>query len=447
MTELKPILLVTSRFATLDFVHNTLTAPGHDYEVRTVASAEEAILALRRSSYSLLVSEQQLPGISGAEMAQKVKEMEPRIPIVVIAANSEQRRQVAAAEIDSVYAVEQPLTEIDLIETVRTALRNSEVIANEAPVEASRADSSEQAPAEASSEVSPEQAPADSGQVAVVSEAPAERDREPKEIIASAEPVEENPAAQSPARPSQRPDKVQTPTPGGQETIPVAPRAEPARKSSHIVTAAVRGRLELLHADTGARQVMLATMRGDVLHVVGAHRVNGLAQMATAVAANMAGSFDLAEILNSAEPLAIHYQAGEKWDLLCANVGKNYFLAILFAAKSGRGQVGTAWIFTRRAVNDLGRLLTDWKTETAPESRQDAKEEPELEDAPTEEPNPVGESLKSDPVDQGEAEDLDRYWDEALAGATAREEDSSAISLEEARRLGLIPPDFDPSNQ
>jgi DNA-binding response OmpR family regulator len=436
MAELKPILLVTSRFATLDFVHNTLTAPGHDYEVRTVASAEEAILALRRSSYSLLVSEQQLPGISGAEMAQKVKEMEPKIPIVVIAANSEQRRQVAVAEIDSVYAVEQPLMEIDLIETVRTALRNSEVIVNEAPADASR-------------EVSPEKAPAGSVQVAAVREAPVERDRDPKEIMAAVEPAEENAATQSPAKPPQRNDEVRRPTPVVQENIRVAARAEatPARKSSGIVTAAVRGRLELLHADTGARQVMLATMRGDVLHVVGAHRVNGLAQMATAVAANMAGSFDLAEILDSVEPLAIHYQAGERWDLLCANVGKSYFLAILFAAKAGRGQVGTAWIFTRRAVNDLGRLLADRQTESSPESRQDAREEPELEDAPTEVPNPVGESPRSDPVDQGETEDLDRYWDEALEETTAGEEASSAISLEEARRLGLIPPDFDPANQ
>ncbi|MEN8260638.1 MAG: response regulator [Pseudomonadota bacterium] len=440
MAELKPVLLVTSRFATLDFVHNTLTAPGRDYEVRTVASAEEAILALGRSSYSLLVSEQQLPGISGAEMALKAKEMEPMIPIVVIAADSEQRRQVTAADIESVYAVEQPLTEINLIDTVSAALRDSENVVNREPANARR-------------DASPGQAPAAGGRIAEVTEASSPMDRERRDLGATPRPAEMNPIAQPLADLSKDSDTGRMSTQVGQKTNPAdtskpvdAPALQ-AMESPGGVSAAVRGRLELLHADTGARQVMLATMSADVLNVVGAPLPNGLEQMASAVAANMAGSFDLAEILDSVEPLAIHYQAGKEWELLCANVGKNLLLAILFAARAGRGQIGTAWIYTRRAVNDLGRLLADSAPDTVSEFPLDVEAGPGTESVPGRGAAGEAEPPESVPPAVEEAEDLDRFWDEALAGTTTGDEDSGAIRLEEARRLGLVPPDFDLDNQ
>jgi CheY-like chemotaxis protein len=434
MADMKPVLLVTSRFATLDFVHNTLTAPGHDYEVRTVASAEEAILALRRSSYSLLVSEQRLPGISGAEMAQKVKKMEPKIPIVVITADAEQREQVTAAEIESVYAVEQPLTESNLVDVVRMALRSS-------------GDPGYEARAEPEQLVLKEQAQADAGEVSQTNEALADRDREPPEIAAAAGPAGGNAVAQFPDRPSPVPDQEPATTQVEQKNDPVDAVPRPITKNSTRVSAAVRGRLELLHADTGARQVMLATMRGDVLHIVGARQANGLARMSKAVAANMAGSFDLAEILESAEPLAIHYQAGEEWELLCANVGRRFLLAILFAAGGGRGQIGTAWIYTRRAVNDLGRLLAESIPETATESPPRTEGTPKLQSAPGRGDAGEEKPAESVPVVNDNAEDLDRFWEEALAGTSPAEDTSSAIGLEEARRLGLVPPDFDLDSQ
>lgn len=434
MAELIPVLLVTSRFATLDFVHNTLTAPGRDYEVRTVASAEEAILALRRSSYSLLVSEQQLPGISGAEMAQKIKKMEPKIPIVVIAANSDQRQQVADAEIESVYAVEQPLTEVSLIDTVRMALQNNEVVDRKAPAKAQRVDS-------------PEGKPADGVQMAVAGEAPAQGERKLGDVTGSAKPADGIPAAKPQAKFSQGPDQGRTSTQIRQKSGPVDVVPEPATRSSGGISAAVRGRLELLLADTGANQVMLATMGGDVLHIVGAQQANGLAKMATAVAANMAGSFDLAEILDSAEPLAIHYQAGEKWELLCANVGRKFVLAILFAARAGRGQIGTAWIFTRRAVKDLGRLLAESIAESSSELPSSAEMGPRSESDPRGEVASAEKPVESLPAAVANGEDLDRFWEEALSGTDSGEETSGAISLEEARRLGLVPPDFDLDNQ
>jgi DNA-binding response OmpR family regulator len=391
MAELKPILLVTSRFATLDFVHNTLTAPDHNYEVRTVASAEEAILALRRSSYSLLVSEQQLPGISGAEMAQRVKKMEPRIPIVVIAEDSEQRRQVAAAEIESVFAVEQPLTQASLIATVRMALQKNEVGYGDA--------------------------------------------------LAQAQPVV------SPAEPDPAQARRQASAQVWQKSAMTDATPEPVTQAAAVVSAAVRGRLELLHADTGANQVMLATMGGEVLHLVGAQQANGLAKMASAVAANMAGSFDLAEILDSAEPLAIHYQAGEEWELLCANVGTEFALAILFPAKSGRGQIGTAWIFTRRAVNDLSRLLAESLTERTADPPPDDEAGPGSHSALGRKTARAEKPTEALPAGEQDLEDLDRFWEDALSGTATGEDAPNAITLEEARRLGLVPPDFDLDNQ
>ena len=436
MAEIKSVLLVTSRFATLDFVHNTLTAPGRDYEVRTVASAEEAILALRRSSYNLLVSEQQLPGISGAEMAQKVKMMEPEVPIVVIAADAVQRQQVAAAEIESVYAVKQPLTESDLIDTVTMALRNAGAAGHDASPDVQRRVSMEEIP---------EADKAEAADTVVAEMRPEQEATEAQTPIRSAD---ENRIKQTLAESSPRADQNKTSAQFRRElhtTELVGTNPTPDVEGPGNVSAAVRGRLELLHADTGANQVMLATMGGEVLHLVGGQQGNGLAQMATAVAANMAGSFDLAQILESSKPLAIHYQGGEERELLCANVGKNYLLAILFAAKGGRGRIGTAWIFTRRAVKDLGGLLAD----SMPDKAVDSVEEEERGSDSVSSGETTGMEMSEDAPSAANAkmEDLDRFWEEALAGTLPNEDASSAIGLEEARRLGLIPPDFDLDNR
>ena len=47
----------------------------------------------------------------------------------------------------------------------------------------------------------------------------------------------------------------------------------------------------------------------------------------------------------------------------------------------------------------------------------------------------------------GEEVDLDSFWDDALEASEKRAENVSGLSLDEARKQGLIPGDFDQSGK
>src|SRR5690606_27619580 len=112
-----------------------------------------------------------------------------------------------------------------------------------------------------------------------------------------------------------------------------------------------------LSTDTGAAQVVVAHRDGRILSHVGKQATIDLQQLASLVAVGLENSFRLAQQLQSREPLTIQYQAGERVDLYTANVGRDYFLMLLFDVQSRRGRIGTVWIFAQRAIKDLKELL------------------------------------------------------------------------------------------
>jgi DNA-binding response OmpR family regulator len=289
---------------------------------------------------------------------------------------------------------------------------------------------------------------------------------------------------------------------------PAAP--PPASKRQPVATASkpapgvqddVRDRLQTLHTDTGAAQIILARREGSILSQVGEQSKIDLQELTRLVAVGLENSFQLAEQLQSREPLTIQYQAGERVDLYTANIGRDYFLMLLFDVQSRRGRIGTVWIFAQRAIKDLKGLLPaaataaavpavdDGATKPLPSRREqlvqangglrevepgsaaedDAGQVPETansEAEPEEEPvaaevavteeaavEVTGEEPELSEVDMAalaealggvepERElDLDAFWDEATSGSGV-ESDGSGLSFEEAMKRGLLPPEF-----
>jgi hypothetical protein len=194
----------------------------------------------------------------------------------------------------------------------------------------------------------------------------------------------------------------------------------------------------------------------------------------------------LAQQLESPEPFTIQFQSGQSFDLYFANIGQDYIVSIFFDAQARRGRLGTVWVFAQRAINDLRDLLAlnqlvDLPTapqpdelvlpETAeaeaPTPAAEAVEEPVeavLETAETtESAEPDDEAVDLESTQEivppslediraflgieepGEAEevDLDSFWDDALEESGKGKLNSSGMSLEEARKQGLIPTEFD----
>ncbi len=219
--------------------------------------------------------------------------------------------------------------------------------------------------------------------------------------------------------------------------------------------------LHNLRADTGAAQVVLVSLTGDVLFVNGTQNDLDVSRLARMVAGGLDHNFALAAELESAEPFAIQYQAGNRHDLYSANVGRGHFLMLVVDAQARRGRMGTVWVFTQRAIKQLSGLLRELPTDsaadsvagpptTAPEkARRDRLPETSPQaTAPPDEPSPPDGDEAHDPLldllTDDELEklvDLDAFWAEALANGTTGE-GSDGLSFEEALQRGLIPPQF-----
>lgn len=221
----------------------------------------------------------------------------------------------------------------------------------------------------------------------------------------------------------------------------------------------VRKRLKTLRTDTGASGLMLSTLDGRMIFQVSSERSLDLPALSTELANNLRNSFALADYLATDAPNTIQYHAGEKVELYCANIGRNYFLTTFFDVQSRRGRIGTIWVFTQRAIKDLMELLPDGEQVVArpavesPAESMAAVVAPTIviEPEPEEETAVVEDFIEFDAADLddlfGEVElgdldpEVDSFWDEATTDHSTPK--VSGLSLEDARKQGLIPTDLD----
>jgi DNA-binding response OmpR family regulator len=393
MEEVKQILVVDDYFQMLEFLRSVLEFSHHEYQVLAVPSAEEGLFELRRTRFDLIITDVRLPGMSGFDLVRKINKLDSEIPIIMITAYSSEQGKREADDLGVRRYFKKPLDPDELLAAVHTLLYGAE---------------EEEESATESAEVS--------------------------------------------------------------------------------LSLDVRRRLESLRADTGARYVMLSRSGGQILYDGGAGQALDLPVLAVGIAESMQTSFLLAHHLESPEPFTIQYQVGKKYDLYFANVGQDYIVSLFFDAPARRGRLGTIWVFAQRAINDLQALLANQGTgdtavepqldeiaglEETAELEQPAQEvepeavpsvEAEMEAAETAEAvasaaeivdaettaemkvpslEAIREFLGIDDPDAAEEVDLDSFWDDALEKSEKPPLNSSGMSLEEARKQGLIPTEFD----
>jgi len=101
------------------------------------ASAQEALSALADGSPQVLVSDIRMPGPSGIELLQKVKERHPAVPVIVMTAYSDLDSAVSAFQGGAYEYLPKPFDVDQAVGLIRRALEESqrEEAALEAPVE------------------------------------------------------------------------------------------------------------------------------------------------------------------------------------------------------------------------------------------------------------------------------------------------------------------------
>ena len=101
----------------LQFLMETL-----DTEVRSFSSAEDLLQDLDPDRRACLITEVNLPGMSGIALMQHLKGQEVRLPVIVLASNANVRQVVRALQLGAVDFIEKPFVDQVLLARVRGAL-------------------------------------------------------------------------------------------------------------------------------------------------------------------------------------------------------------------------------------------------------------------------------------------------------------------------------------
>ena len=102
---------------------------GEDYEVITAASGEEALDLLRKDEFSLIISDQKMPSMTGVELLQKVRELYPDTVKILLTGHLEIETAVAAINKGEVYRyLFKPWEKEDLLMTVKQSLEKLDLV-------------------------------------------------------------------------------------------------------------------------------------------------------------------------------------------------------------------------------------------------------------------------------------------------------------------------------
>ena len=96
------------------------------YEVSTVLSGEEGLKKIGTDGFDLVFTDIKMPGMDGLEMAKRIKEMNPWMPVVVVTGYGSQANEAQAKEVGVADFLRKPLTPETIEQVTRKTLRAKE---------------------------------------------------------------------------------------------------------------------------------------------------------------------------------------------------------------------------------------------------------------------------------------------------------------------------------
>jgi CheY-like chemotaxis protein len=117
------ILLVEDDSTVLQFSTMVLARGG--YQVTGVEGGEAAWEAIQSASYDLLVTDSQMPGMSGLELVSKLRSAQIGLPIIMASGRIEAGEFAQNQPLQPTIALRKPFTAEQLLETVAEALRRA----------------------------------------------------------------------------------------------------------------------------------------------------------------------------------------------------------------------------------------------------------------------------------------------------------------------------------
>ncbi len=114
------ILIVDDEVRYRELYGQVLEAAG--FEVRTAASAEEALDLMGEREPALVVSDVRMPGASGIELLRTARQERAALPFLLVTAYAEVRDAVKALKLGAVDYLAKPVDLDELVAAVRDAL-------------------------------------------------------------------------------------------------------------------------------------------------------------------------------------------------------------------------------------------------------------------------------------------------------------------------------------
>jgi len=229
-------------------------------------------------------------------------------------------------------------------------------------------------------------------------------------------------------------------------------------------TVALRFLIESLRADTGSAEVLLGTLDGKILYGTRG-RESALAVLVDSFSEAVMGLYRVADRMGCDSPFTFQSISDDRIELFFASTGSGFFISILYYDESRIAEVDTIYAKAKETLASADKILGDElpsETTVQPAEVPNSVDEiypqitPDkpfdvvdsdslikaLEDVSEDADNDLNELLEVD-----EAVDLDAFWDDALNSELGGDEGSKGLDFEEAQKLGLIPPKFDPKKK
>ena len=105
-----------------DILKVTLEQEG--YRVILVSDGDEAIRKIEKKSFQVALIDLKMPGVNGKELVSKIKQINPRVPIVIVTGSPDFKEEVSLRK--QVYEyIYKPFRLNELVRVIKEALRQT----------------------------------------------------------------------------------------------------------------------------------------------------------------------------------------------------------------------------------------------------------------------------------------------------------------------------------
>jgi two-component system KDP operon response regulator KdpE len=119
------VLIVDDEAAIRRGLRSTLNGLG--FESAEAARGEEALSLVRTSRFDAILLDLRMPGIGGVETCRRIRQISPRLPILVISVNDSEDGKVEALDAGADDYITKPFGVKELMARLRSAIRRSQI--------------------------------------------------------------------------------------------------------------------------------------------------------------------------------------------------------------------------------------------------------------------------------------------------------------------------------